>query len=109
MAAPRVSPQRCFSFADARALLPTIRRLTETAQARLAELGAQGTEEAMAQAQAVVQKWVESMAELGVGVKGLWMIDFDTGAGCYCWEYPEPDLSYFYSYEDGFAGRVRIH
>jgi hypothetical protein len=39
----------------------------------------------------------------------MWTVDFDAGTGCYCWQYPEPDLVYFYSYEDGFAGRVRVH
>jgi hypothetical protein len=63
----------------------------------------------MAQAEAVVEDWVRAVTALGVGVKGMWTVDFDAGTGCYCWQHPEPDLVYFYSYEDGFAGRVRVH
>jgi hypothetical protein len=109
MRSVRPIPPRRFSYADARALLPTIRSLTSAAQDRLAQLGVQGTEVAMQQAQTVVEDWIRSVTALGVGVKGMWTVDFDTGAGCYCWQHPEPDLVYFYSYEDGFAGRVRVH
>lgn len=109
MRSVRPVPPRRFSYADARALLPTIRELTRAAQDRLARLGAQGTEAAMEQAQTVVEDWISSVTALGAGVKGMWTVDFDTGAGCYCWQYPESDLIYFYSYEDGFAGRVRVH
>ena len=63
----------------------------------------------MQEAQAVVEHWVRAVTALGAGVKGMWTVDFDTGVGCYCWQYPEPDVMHFYSYEDGFAGRVRVH
>jgi len=109
MSSVRPIPPRCFSYADARALLPAIRSLTREAQDRLAQLGVQSTETATRQAQTVVEDWIRSVTALGVGVKGMWTVDFDTGAGYYCWQYPEPDLVYFHSYEDGFAGRVRVH
>ena len=44
---------------------------------------------------------------LGADVKGLWLVDFDTGAGYYCWKWPEEELAYFHGYEEGFAGRAR--
>jgi hypothetical protein len=105
----RPTQPRSFCYEDARALLPTIRRLTQRAQDRLAQLGVQATDAALEQAQTVVEDWIRAVTSLGVGVKGMWIVDFDTGVGCYCWQHPEPDLLYFYSYEDGFAGRVRIH
>jgi hypothetical protein len=47
--------------------------------------------------------------ERGLEIKGLWLVDFDNGSGCYCWRYPETGLDYFHTYEEGFRGRMRIH
>jgi hypothetical protein len=44
--------------------------------------------------------------ELGVLVKGMWLVDFDSGDGIYyCWQHPEPTIEYFHDYGSGFAGR----
>jgi hypothetical protein len=52
--------------------------------------------------------WARAMEALGLDVKGLWLVDFDSGSGYYCWRWPETELAYFHGYEEGFAGRVRI-
>ena len=106
--------KRTFTFAEAAALLPEVRRLTDEAQQRVASLRAraeQGEPAAalQAEADAVFQAWAESMHRQGIEVKGLWLIDFDNGSGYYCWVWPETRLEYYHSYEDGFGGRMRIH
>lgn len=58
--------------------------------------------------QGVVERWAREMEALGLDVKGPWLVDFDSGGGYYCWQWPEERLEYFHSYEDGFAGRIRI-
>jgi hypothetical protein len=58
--------------------------------------------------QQVVQRWVREMEALGLDVKGPWLVDFDSGSGCYCWQWPEERLEYFHGYQEGFAGRTRI-
>ena len=45
---------------------------------------------------------------LGLEVKGLWLVDFDSGAGYYCWKYPESSLEYFHGYDEGFSGRLPL-
>jgi hypothetical protein len=65
-------------------------------------------EEAVPQYQAIVSRWAESVMQLGIEVKGLWLIDFDNGSGYYCWHYPEESLQYFHGYEEGFGGRVKL-
>ena len=45
---------------------------------------------------------------LGAEPKGLWLVDFDNGVGYYCWCYPEPGITHYHGYSDGFAGRVTI-
>ena len=65
-------------------------------------------EELAGRIQAGVSRWVREMEALGLEVKGVWLVDFDTGGGCYCWKWPEESLDYFHTYEEGFAGRSRI-
>ena len=55
-----------------------------------------------------VSRWAREMEALGLDVKGVWLVDFDTGGGYYCWKWPEETLEYFHTYEEGFAGRTRI-
>jgi len=38
----------------------------------------------------------------------LWLVDFDNGEGYYCWSYPEPAITHYHGYDDGFAGRISI-
>ncbi len=56
----------------------------------------------------VVKAWIAKMERLGVIVKGLWMIDFDTGDGYLCWKYPEYEISFYHDYTGGFASRIPI-
>ena len=56
----------------------------------------------------IVNGWADAVRELGVEVKGLWLVDFDNGEGYYCWKYPETTIGHFHGYEDGFAGRISI-
>jgi len=103
---PRGEPdrKRVFSYGEAQALLPELQRLTEDAHRRVEALGPKPGE----RADALITEWAEALVARGVEVKGLWLADFDNGSGYYCWQYPEPSLRYFHSYEDGFAGRMPI-
>lgn len=117
---PRIgSPyeQRVFNLAEARELFPLVVKITNRAaaelqpiQARLRRLPSGGRELAQAQEQyrAVVDDWVNKLRRLGLVVKGLWLVDFDTGDGYLCWRYPELTLGHYHSYREGFAGRRPI-
>jgi len=56
----------------------------------------------------VVAGWVDEVRALGLEAKGLWLVDFDNGEGYYCWSYPEPAITHYHGYDDGFAGRIKI-
>ena len=87
-------------------MLPRVRQITSEAVARYDSLGEDPeTEE---ERQELVREWVRQLSTLGVEIKGLWLVDFDSGAGYYCWKYPEPSLDYFHGYEEGFAGRLPL-
>lgn len=109
--------ERRWSLEAARALLPEVRQRTERACAEAQELAAERAghppespawRAADVRLQAVVDRWAREMEALGLEVKGLWLVDFDSGAGFYCWRWPEPELAFFHGYEDGFGGRVPI-
>jgi hypothetical protein len=98
-------PKKIFTYEDACALLPEVQRLTDVAVQQIDSI-----EDADPEVyQQIVEDWAESVMELGIEVKGLWLVDFDSGGGYYCWKHPEPALEYFHGYDEGFAGRVKLN
>lgn len=97
--------KRIFSYEEATSVLPRVQSITEDAVVRVSDLP-EGDASAY---QRAVMEWAESVAALGVEVKGIWLVDFDSGGGYYCWRYPEPALEYFHGYEEGFGGRVKLN
>ncbi len=110
-------PKRTFSYEEALALFPRVRELTSVAVDRVTaalegksfESAAEIPDELVAEYNAIVTEWTEAMVELGLEVKGLWLVDFDSGSGYYCWRYPEPALDHYHGYEEGFGGRVQLN
>jgi hypothetical protein len=109
--------KKSWSLEGARALLPDVRDRTAAAVAAVEKLlearerGGEGTppaEQIDAQVAKLTADWARAMEALGLDVKGLWLVDFDNGNGCYCWRWPETELAYFHGYDEGFSGRVRI-
>jgi hypothetical protein len=105
---------RVFSLAEAKTLFPLVRRVTQAAYAELEPV--RKTLEALLptdprvgeieqQYEVIVKRWVGKMERLGLVVKGLWLVDFDTGDGYLCWKFPELRLAHYHSYDEGFADR----
>lgn len=115
---PPAEPKERFTLGEARLLMPEVRRLTREAVAAVERIQealvakADPTPDDVAVAerslQAVVGDWAAAIHRLGAEVKGLWLVDFDNGAGYFCWQHPEPELCHFHDYEAGFAGRTPI-
>jgi hypothetical protein len=95
-------------------LLPEVREITEKAYREVEALraaAADGQLEAErfeGEATAIVNDWAGKVRAFGIEVKGIWLVDFDNGSGCYCWQWPETELQFFHTQEEGFAGRMRI-
>jgi hypothetical protein len=116
MPSPPDAP-RLFTLEEARELLPTIKRLTAEAvrdTEALAELMRDVPDDDPRHAELtmrferIVGAWAEKLQSLDVQAKGLWLVDFDTGNGYYCWCYPEETLDHYHAYEGGFSERMRI-
>ena len=97
--------KRIFTYEEAAALLPEVQRLTDEAVEALDQLA---DDASSTEYQKIVSSWAESLMDMGIEVKGLWLVDFDSGGGYYCWQYPEPSLQHFHGYEEGFGGRVKL-
>ena len=98
-------PKRIFTYEEATALLPAVQQLTIEAAERVEAMESDDP----AEYQQVITEWAEAVMAHGIEVKGLWLIDFDSGAGYYCWKYPEPALEHFHGYDEGFGGRVKLN
>jgi hypothetical protein len=109
--------KRSWTLDTAQAMLGEVRDRTETAVREVDPLLAE--REAVApnapekaelerKIQQRISVWVRSMEALGVEVKGLWLVDFDSGSGYYCWKWPEERLGFFHGYDEGFEGRTPI-
>ncbi len=55
-----------------------------------------------------IHEWHCKVRKLGGTPKGLWLVDFDSGFGYYCWKYPEGKLEFWNSYNEGFENRKKI-
>jgi hypothetical protein len=98
-------PKLIFSYEQALSLLPEVQRITSDAVRAVEET----SEESPDEYERIVTEWVDAITSLGIEVKGLWLVDFDSGAGYYCWQHPEGSLEYFHGYEEGIAGRVKLN
>ena len=114
---PESTKVRTFTLTEAQGLLGKVRALTEEAVKRTDKLsvGMQGlsqTDPAHASAakefDEVIMAWTDKLRAMGLEVKGLWLVDFDNGEGYYCWKYPESTILHYHSYDEGFAGRIKI-
>ena len=106
-----------FTLNEAQDLLPRLKAITrpvfELASSfnqellHVEKLGEQArADELRERLQALVTVWAETVCELGPEVKGLWLVDFDSGDGYWCWSYPEEDVGHWHGYDGGFAARV---
>jgi hypothetical protein len=98
--------KKLFTLDDVREVLPRVKEVTSEAVSRYLRLPEGADTEP--QRREIVRDWAEEIIALGAEIKGLWLVDFDSGAGYYCWKYPEPSLEYFHGYEEGFGGRLPL-
>lgn len=111
------SSGRVFRYDEALDLFPHVRDTTAAAVKAIEELTRElaaaddpdaAKEEFDASYREIVARWTAEIEALGGEAKGLWLVDFDSGDGYFCWKHPEPALAHFHGYEEGFAGRIPV-
>lgn len=110
-------PGKLFNLAEARALLPLVRTITEYHQAelgpiqlRLNKILSNDPRRPVIELEyeQVVSRWRSKVEQLGPQVFGLWVVEFDVGEGVLCWRYPEFSLNYFRAAGKPFSERVKL-
>ena len=105
---------RVFTLGEAQALFPLVHKLTRAAHQKLEPVRRKleaivptnsGIQDVEREYEVIVKRWMGKMERLGLVVKGLWLVDFDTGDGYLCWEFPELHIGYYHSYHEGYSGR----
>jgi len=109
---------RIFTLEEARRVLPIIYKITQNHNQKVEALidrieALKGKNESLIAAletdiNQLIHDWQSKVQKLGAFPKGLWLVDFDTGDGYFCWKYPERDIEFWHRYTDGFSKRVHI-
>ncbi len=114
---PTIQPgSRVFTLEQAKEMLPIVRRITRRANEEFQKHASQlsvlkdGERRKICEERAneAFRQWVEKVQKLGGEAKGLWLVDFDSGEGYYCWKWPEPDILHYHGYDSGFDGRQKL-
>lgn len=109
-----LKPRKVFDYNSLMELLPIVVRITKQYSEKVTKL-IQKLEHIAGQEKMVqeteleindlIQEWQVKVEKLGAVTKGLWIADFDSGDGYFCWKYPEEQILYWHGYRDGFSGR----
>lgn len=113
-----LNPRKVYSIVEVDRILPIVKRITqeyvEKVQVLMARFeSAKGRHDHKLpqierEINESVQSWQSKLEKLGLKTKGLWIADFDSGDGYFCWKYPEEKVNFWHQYHDGFGGRVKI-
>lgn len=109
-----LKPRKVFDISSINELLPIVHRITKQYSERVNKLIQKlehiaGQEKMVADTEAeindLIQEWQVKVEKLGAVSKGLWIADFDSGDGYFCWKFPEEQIMHWHGYRDGFSGR----
>ena len=107
-----------FKLEEAQQILPIIFKLTKKYSEEVSALmdsihlldgkSPQLEDKIEVQINHLIQGWQNKMTKLGALPKGLWLLDFDSSDGYFCWKYPERTIQYWHHYKDGFSKRKSV-
>lgn len=113
-----INKKKLFTLEEANELLPLVMKLTEESSRQVKKLinqleafpdkKNQKAAEIEEQVNKIVELWQSKIEKLGLRPKGLWLCDFDNGAGYFCWKYPESQITHYHGYNEGFSGRKKL-
>ena len=110
--------KRIFTYDEALNTFPLVRDLTSAAVRQIESLSSgvgsrdeldSRRDEIEEAREKIVRAWAREVTSLGCEVKGVWLVDWDSGDGYYCWRFPEQSIAFFHTYDEGFAGRIPIN
>ena len=112
------SRKKVFTLDEARKILPLVHRITREARQKvqaciqtlngLPDKNCDKGRKLEAEINEAVGHWQAKLEKLGVEPKGLWVADFNSGSGYFCWRFPEEAIEFWHNYSDGFSKRTLI-
>lgn len=113
-----INVKKKFNFVELNSLIPLVLKLTDIAQLEVSQLmsriesnsknSLERNQELESQISIIIDRWENKIEKLGGYPKGLWLADFDSGDGYFCWKFPETEIQFYHGYQDGFSGRKPI-
>ncbi|MAF91388.1 MAG: DUF2203 domain-containing protein [Bdellovibrionota bacterium] len=112
--------KKVFKLDELNSLVPVFLKVTNSAKTEADELlnqlysltdvapGSDLAKSLEAEIDRIIISWQTKIEKLGGKTKGLWLADFDSGDGYYCWKYPEEKINFWHKYSEGFTGRIPI-
>ncbi len=114
----RLTPNKVFSIAEVREILPIILKITQNSQKEVTQFlnqleairqfNVDKAQEIENLIEMTFEKWKDKVRKLGGHPKGMWLADFDNGQGYYCWKFPETEIKFYHGYADGFSSRKLV-
>ncbi len=114
-----INSVRVFTLEQAQELLPVIVKITRSYSDQVKALVERIENQSEAnkdtnwrleqEINTLIDTWKSKMNRLGVTPRGLWIGDFPTNSGFYCWKFPEEKITYWHSKDDGFSKRRSIY
>jgi Uncharacterized conserved protein (DUF2203) len=112
-----IHSRRTFSREEAEHLLPVVRRITVQAAEELdalkEELRYVPHDQPLfarlsAQVELAVRRWAIKVSRLGCEARGIWLVDFDAGDGCFSWRLGDEQLAFFHHAGEASPERPRL-
>jgi hypothetical protein len=109
-----IKPRKVFDHSEIKTLFPIVYRITRAYFEKVEKLlkklehipkNQSAYTVTEREANALIQEWQVKVEKLGAVSKGLWIADFDSGDGYFCWKFPEEQILYWHGYRDGFSCR----
>ncbi len=114
-----INKGRAFNLEEAQELLPVVVKITRSysEQVKILVDRIEGQPDSLKdtnwkveqEINTLIEAWKSKMTRLGITPRGLWIGDFPTDNGFYCWKFPEEKINFWHSKEDGFSKRRSIY
>ncbi len=109
---------RVFTLSEIQEIIPIVNKITKTYSQQVEQLirqidsfGSNNEQLVVSLEKKVnehVEAWQNKLEKLGGLTRGLWLADFDSGDGYFCWKFPEERIEFWHGYSEGFSGRVKL-
>ena len=113
----RIGRQQVFNLNEAKALLPTVQKITQRLHAKNVDVEQRLQRLLMADPRRRyyqdvfrdnITEWKNKMEGLGVSVHHLWQVQFNVGTGYLCWQFPELVISHYFPADKDWDARIKL-